>query len=210
MTISFPRRSAIVAILLTTLSTPALADPDDGGFYVRAFGGWSSLSDTDLSGAASGRAGFGGGQIFGGAVGYDYGQNPFRTEIEFAYRSAEADGSAGISGDFASTTLALNGYYDFAPVAGGRLIPYVGAGLAYITEIDFDLSGGAAPGEYSDRGGIGYQLMLGATVPLSERWSLNGEIRYFDAGTQELSGSGGLLSADYQTLDILLGASFQF
>ena len=90
------------------------------------------------------------------------------------------------------------------------MTPYVGAGIAYITEIDFDVSGGSASGEYSDRGGIGYQLMAGVDYALSDRWSLNGEVRYFDAGSQDLSGSGGSLKADYQTLDLIIGTSFNF
>lgn len=199
----------LTTALLACFGVPALAEPSDGGFYLRAFGGASSLSDSDLSGAATGSTGFDTGQVFGGAVGYDYSDSPFRSELEYTYRSGDADGTAGVTGDFASTTVALNGYYDFAPIAGGRLTPYFGAGLAYITEIDFDLSGGAA-GEYTDRGGIGYQLMLGAEYPVSERWSVTGEVRYFDAGSQTLTGPGGTLNADYQSIDLIVGTTFKF
>ncbi|MEL6644857.1 MAG: outer membrane beta-barrel protein [Pseudomonadota bacterium] len=204
------RTMAVAAFATLGLASPVIADPSDGGFYLRAFGGASSLSDAYLSGVATGTSGFDTGQVFGGAIGYDYTDSPFRTELEYAYRTGEADGTAGVTGDFASTTLALNGYYDFAPVLGGRLTPYVGAGLAYVTEIDFDVTGGGAPGEYNDRGGFGYQLMLGAEYPVSERWSVTGEVRYFDAGSQTLSGPGGSLSADYQTIDVIIGTSFKF
>lgn len=206
---SLLKRTTAIIIALG-VAPPVAADPSDGGLYLRAFGGASSLSDADLSGVATGTSGFDTGQVFGGAIGYDFARSPFRSEVEYAYRTGDADGSVGIMGDFASTTLALNGYYDFAPVLGGRLKPYVGGGLAYITEIDFDITGGSAPGEYKDSGGFGYQLMLGAEYPVSERWSVTGEVRYFDAGNQTLSGLGGSISADYETVDVIIGTSFKF
>ncbi len=196
--------------VITVMGSPTLADPSDGGFYLKAFGGVSTLTDSDLSGAVTGTSSFDTGQVFGAAIGYDYPGNPFRSELEYTYRTADADGGAGVTGDFASTTLALNGYYDFAPLADGRLTPFVGAGLAYVTEIDFDVSGGASPGEYNDTGVFGYQLMVGAAYPVSQRWSVTGELRYFDAGNQSLSGHGGTLSADYRSVDIILGTAFQF
>ena len=203
-------RTAFGTALFVCLGMPAAADPSQGGFYIRAFGGLSFLSDTDLSGIATGNSGFDTGQVVGGAVGYDYAGSRFSSELEFTYRTGEADGSAGITGDFASTTLALNGYYHFAPIAGGRVTPYVGAGLAYVTEIDFDVSGGGATGEYDDSGDFGYQLMIGAEYPISERWTVTGEVRYFDLGSQTLTGSGGTLSADYETVDLIIGASIKF
>ncbi|WP_413785263.1 outer membrane protein [Cognatiyoonia sp. IB215446] len=140
-------------------------------------------------------------------MGYGYAESPFRAELEFAYRTAEADGAAGTTGDFASTTLALNGYYDFKPVAGGRLTPFVEAGLAYVTEIDFDISGTR---RNRGAGVFGYQLMAAAAYPVSDRCSISGELRYFDAGSQSLSGPGGTLSADYRSVDIALGTAFRF
>lgn len=211
MALITPARPGLAAALLVATGLPALAQDNAGGAYLRLFGGASFLSGTDLAGVAGGSVGFDRGVIGGGALGYDYPGSPFRAELEFAYRSAEADGAAGLGGDFASTTLAINGYYDFAPLGGGRLTPYVGAGLAYLTEIDFDLSGGAAPGQYSDRGGVGFQVMVGAEYRLSPRWALNGELRYFDAGRQTLGGPGGAtLSADYSSVEVIFGATLRF
>jgi opacity protein-like surface antigen len=203
-------RATLASVLFVSLGFPAIADPLGGGFYLEGFGGASSLADTGLSGTASGTSGFGTGQVFGVAVGYGYAGSPFRSELEFAYRSGDANGAAGITGDFASTTFALNGYYDFETIAGGSLKPYVGAGLAYVTEIDFDVSGGGAPGEYNARGDFGYQLMVGAEYPISDRWSVTGEVRYFDAGRQDLTGPGGTLSSDYQSVDVIIGTSIRF
>lgn len=52
--------------------------------------------------------------------------------------------------------------------------------------------------------------MAGARYAVSNRWSVTGELRYFDAGSPDLSGSRGELSADYQTLDLIVGVSFGF
>lgn len=210
MAISSRPRVGLSVLLAAGICLPAQAQSSDGDFYGRIFGGVSSLSDTDLSGAIDNSIDFDSGQIYGAAIGYDYGGSPFRSEFEFAYRTGDADGSAGIEGDFASTTVALNGYYDFSNVGSARLTPYIGAGLAYVTEVDFDVAGGTAPGEYNDTGVFGYQLMVGVDYALSQRWSLNGELRYFDAGSQSLSGPGGTLKADYDTLDVLIGATFRY
>ncbi len=51
----------------------------------------------------------------------------------------------------------INGYHDFDRV--GAWTPYVGAGVGYVTEIDFDISGGIAAGEYNDRGGFAWQAI---------------------------------------------------
>ena len=82
--------------------------------------------------------------------------------------------------------------------------------MAYVTEIDFDVASGPV-GEYSKTGLFGYQLMIGAEIPVTERLSLNGELRYFDAGSQTLtSPTGAILKADYGALDLLFGATLRF
>ena len=207
---TLPCTLGLTGLLLITCSAPAIAQDGDGGLYARAFGGASFLSDTDLTGAITGPSSFGSGQIYGAAIGYDYPDSPFRSELEFAYRSADPDISSGFSGDFASTTFAVNGYYMFSPRADGKLTPYIGAGIAYVSEIDFDIGSGPAAGEYSDAGGFAYQAMIGAEYRLSDRWSVNGEIRYFDAGRQTLQNASGPLSADYTAADVIIGATLRF
>ena len=109
-----------IAPVLTLLASAASAE--EGGFYLKIFGGASNLDDTSVSGAFAGDASFGSGFSTGAAFGYDYGTGPWRTELEFAYRTSDADTFAGgVTGDFASTSLMLNGYYDFAST--GALTP---------------------------------------------------------------------------------------
>jgi opacity protein-like surface antigen len=204
-------RHLLAAAAATAIGLPGSgADAQDlGGFYLEAFGGASMLRDTDVTGEFTGTASFGTGPVVGAALGYDYADSPFRSELEFAYRSGEADTFAGgASGDFASTTVMLNGYYDFA--SGGPFTPYIGAGAGYVTEIDFDVAGGAAPGQYSDRGGFAWQAMAGLSYAVTDRIGLSGELRYFNAGSRTLTGSSGSITADYATFEAVAGVSFRF
>jgi opacity protein-like surface antigen len=201
--------SAVALALATGLASASAHAQDSGGVYVEAFGGASMLKDSDVSGNVVGKANFKSGPVVGAAMGYDYANSPFRSELEFIYRSGDAKTFAGgASGDFASTTFMVNGYYDFK--AGGPLTPYLGAGAGYVTEIDFDISGGAGPGEYSDRGGFAWQAMGGINYALTNRIGLSGELRYFDAGTRTLSGSAGQVKAGYASFDAIVGVRYRF
>lgn len=207
------RQTLIIAISLTFAASSAEAQ-DSGGYYAKLFGGVSSLQgDAFTLNGSSASVSFDTGATFGGAFGYDYADSPFRAEVEFAYRTGDATGlpaAIGTGGDFASTSLMLNGYYMFATAS--NLKPYVGLGLGYATEIDFDIEGGGAAGEYSDSGSFAYQAMLGVEYPVSNQVSLYGEARYFSAGSVDLprSGGGGSLSSDYDTLDFNIGLTVNF
>ncbi|WP_415404712.1 outer membrane protein [Tateyamaria sp. SN3-11] len=198
-----------VLCIAMTLAAPALAD---GDVYFKAFGGLSDLrSDSLTFGGAGSTADYDTGAIFGGALGYDYAGSPWRSEIEFAYRSSDATLGAtlGTGGDFASTSVMINGIYAF-PTAGA-LAPYVGVGLGVMTEVDFDIDAGPAAGEYNDTGVFAAQLMVGADYAVSERVGLFGELRYFTAGAQTLEAPGGaVLDADYDSIDALVGLSIRF
>lgn len=184
---------------------PAFAQ--DGSFYARAFGGASNLLSTDLgAGGTTTGLSFGQGTFAGAAVGYDY-PGPWRAEVEFAYRSGESKG-AGVSGDFASTTVAVNALYSFD--TGTTFRPYVGGGIGYVTEVDFDLSG-TTTGEFSDRGLLAGQVILGADYALSSRWSAFGEVRAFAAKTPDLrNAAGAVVDARYRSVDLAVGLALRF
>jgi opacity protein-like surface antigen len=191
------------------LSSVSAQAQDPGGVYVKAFAGLSKLGDSEVSGNVRGDASFKSGPVAGAALGHDYANSPFRAELEFIYRSGDAKTFAGsASGDFASTTLMVNGYYDFK--MGGSLTPYIGAGAGYVTEIDFDVAGGTGPGEYSDRGGLAWQAMGGISYAFTDRIGLSGELRYFDAGSRTLSGSAGSIKAEYASFDAIVGLRYRF
>lgn len=204
--------AAAIALATLTLAQSAHAGASDGGVYLRLFGGLSDLSSTSVTGAAEGNATFDTGGLAGGAVGYAFVRLPLRSEVEFTYRTADAEAFGGTSGgDFASTSLALNGYVDLDALGGRRFTPYLGAGISFVTEIDFDVTIAGTEQEFADRGDIAFQLMLGSSFAVTDRLSLNGEVRYFDAGSQRLSSdTGSRLTADYDAIEVIFGASFNF
>jgi opacity protein-like surface antigen len=107
----------------------------------------------------------------------------------------------------------VNGLYSFGEV--GPIRPYVGAGVGFTREVDFDLTGPATPppgavGQYSTSGRFAYQGIAGAELPLNDRWSGFGEVRVFAIDNPSPRGSGRTLKADYQTFDLLVGVSRRF
>ncbi|MCV3272194.1 outer membrane protein [Roseobacter sinensis] len=201
------------AVLLSCAAFGAEAQEDVSGFYGGLFGGLSALQEDDFTlGGSTTTLNFDSGAMAGLSLGYDYGGSPWRSEIEFAYRTGDAtdfSGGAGSGGDLASTSLMINGYYQFATRSAWQ--PYVGAGLGVATEIDFDIEGGSAAGEYSDSGVFAAQIMAGARYAVSDRVSLYGELRYFTAGSPDLeTDAGQVLAVDYDTLDLLAGVVFRF
>lgn len=199
--------SLVLIPLSLCVATPVLAQ--DGGFYARAWGGVSDLRDDTLSfGGATATLNFDTGVSFGGAFGYDYPDSPLRAEVEFNYRSADATDiplAFGSEGDFASTSLMINGIYAFD--TGSALRPYVGLGIGALTEIDFDIG----DAEFSDRDGFAYQAMIGVEYPVSDRFALFAEARYFSAGSVDLETDAGEgLTADYDSIDINFGGSLKF
>ena len=182
---------------------------DTGGLYLDAFAGASMLQDTNVDGNVIGKAPFETGPVVGAALGFDYSDSPFRSEVEFAYRSGDAKTFAnGASGDFASKVIMLNGYYDFN--TSGSMTPYFGVGVGYITEIDFDVNGGAGAGEYNNRGNFAWQAMGGVDYAVTNRIGLSGELRYFDGGGQTLTGSTGNIRADYASFEAVIGVRYRF
>lgn len=208
----FPSKPILRTACILLLASAPIAVRADGSFYLKAFGGASDLRGDSLSlGGTTSAVDYDTGVIFGGAFGYDYADSPWSTEIEFAYRSADATPAAalGTGGDFASTALMVNGFYSFS--TPGPFVPYVGLGIGVATEIDFDIDTGPAAGEYNDTGVFAAQIMVGANYAVSDRVTLSGELRYFTAGSQSLQGPGGaVIEADYDSIDALLGLSIRF
>ena len=202
--------TSCAGLALVVLSQPLVA-AGPAGFYLKAFGGVSALSSSDIEigGGTDSETSFSTGSIAGGAFGYGYGTSPWSAEIEFAYRTGDSKGGATDGGDFASTAVMLNGVWN-AP-SSGKLTPYLGAGIGYVTEIDFDVVSGANAGEYSDRGGVAGQIFAGVSYAVTEQFSAFGEVRYFDAGSRTLDGPGGAtIGADYATLDAIIGIGYSF
>ncbi len=204
-------QTSFLALLLALGLHGAASAQDDGGFYVRGYGGLSTLNDTNVViGGTRSKGKFSSGAITGGAFGYDY-AGPWRAEVEYTYRSSSLDrlgGATTTKGDYASTAIMVNGLYSFSPI--GQFEPYIGAGIGTTREVDFDVKGGANAGQYSASGSLAFQAIGGAEFKLGEKWSGFGEVRVFGIDSPSLKGANRTLRADYRTVDVLFGVSRRF
>ncbi len=210
--------SASVAGISLFVGQPAAAH-DKAGWYANAYGGSSTLASTNLSEtrpsapALTGKTTFGSGTGLGGGVGYRYG-NGWAAELAWDYRSHDLKRIDGVTvaGEFASTTAFLNGFYRFQKV--GMVRPFVGAGLGYVTEIDMDVSRGGSEQEYSRRGGLATQAIVGGEIDLSDRWSVSADLRLtqMGSGAFKSTNSGASLGGKpkYQPTSLNLGVTYRF
>lgn len=211
--------SALSALMLTMAAAPSAAQSWTDGIYIRLFGGGSFLRDdtATLSGTGSGSVSFDPGFAWGGAFGYEVTRN-ISAELELAYRSGNVSSfgnpALGTGGDYASLAVMANVTYQldgWTVGLGHRLRPFAGVGLGVIEEIDFDLTGGAGPREFSDSGRLALQVRGGLNWELTRNWVVSSEVRYFSAGTPKLSGQGGrTLEAGYASVDVILGLAYRF
>jgi outer membrane protein W len=212
-------------LLLSALAlSPAAVDaaPGEGHWYVTgtlgaAFSSSQTLNYSGPAGAASASTSFDPGLLAGGSVGYAFSPS-WRIEGEFIYQSVEHDGVdlAGIgtlpSGNYASTGLALNGLYSFNAFGSEKVRTYIGAGLAWLTEVDIDFERGGDELSYSGDG-FGVQLLAGARYELGERWFVDAGVRYLAAGEVELDAEGatnGRIKADYEPWAATLSVGWRF
>jgi opacity protein-like surface antigen len=124
-----------------------------------------------------------------GGIGYRLG-NGMRGDVTLAHRGAyrlnDRTFEADYHADIASTTLMVNGYYDFT--AGG-VRPYVGAGIGRARNKTGELTqdfrlGFANTFSGATRNDTAVALMAGIGIPLSG-WTLDVGYRYIDLGKFE-------------------------
>jgi outer membrane protein W len=213
----------LCALACAVTAVPALASeaPGDAHWYATALAGANFMSDQTLSFSGASLAGsteasFDTGLSTGAAVGYAFNRN-WRAEVEFMYQSVDHDGvdlagSSLPSGNYASTSFALNGLYSFNAFGSDAVRSYVGAGLAWLTEVDIDFEQGGNETSYSGDG-FGVQLLAGARYDLGEHFFVDAGLRYLVGGEVTMDGEGsapGRVKADYQPWGITLGAGWRF
>jgi opacity protein-like surface antigen len=179
-----------------------MAQTEPRGFYATAYVQASKLGSTTFdeigdAGFGSGlKANFGTGLGLGGDIGYRYG-NGWATELEWNWRRHDlkslSRGGAKIAadGDFASNIFFVNGLRRFVGPAGGWT-PYVGAGLGWVQEVDFDINSAASERAWSKQGKVAVQLIGGAEIPLSNDWRLAADVRLLRVGSVELPAEEGV------------------
>jgi opacity protein-like surface antigen len=215
---------ATLLACITIAAMPLQAQTETPGFYATVYAQSSWLSSTDFdergsAGFGSGlKAEFDGGIGFGGDFGYAYG-NGWAAEFEWNWRRHDlqslrrAGATLVTDGDFASNILFLNGVRRFTS-SSRSWVPYAGAGLGWVQEIDFDLNSGPAERAWADQGAFGVQLMAGAEIPLSDSWRLTADVRLLRVGSVELpaeEGVTGLLAEpDYNPFSVQIGLRRKF
>ncbi|NNF51800.1 MAG: hypothetical protein HKN59_05110 [Gammaproteobacteria bacterium] len=211
-----------LGLLAATGSTSFAAD----GWYVSATGGFSFAGDesaatlTDGGGSTTTDLEFDSGIAAGASVGR-WITDQFRAEVDWVYRSnsndrvSTADSRSASDGNLASSALSINGYFHFGETdVVGQFSPFVGAGIAYVNEVDIDLEGGDFGALYEDLedDGVGFQMMLGAAYRQSDALRWTAELRWLSFGDADLQRSDGTRLADlgYDPLGAFLSVSYEF
>lgn len=202
---------------------PAIATAaDDAHWYATGNVGANFMSDQNLSLSGNGptqlgKASLGSGLLTGAAFGRAFNRS-FRAEAEFVYQSVDqdgvtlTDGGSLPSGNYASTAVALNGYYTFNLFGREEVRTYVGLGVAWLTEVDIDFEQGGQELSYSGDG-FGLQLIVGARYELGERWFLDAGLRYLSADSVTMDGEGeaiGQVRAEYEPWSATAGIGWRF
>ena len=187
------------------------------GWFVEASAGVSIVPGGDLTlKGVRYEAEFKNGLLFHGAIGRRW-SDQWSTELEFFYRSNEADSlvspqGALKGGDLASTNVMFNVTYTLADRWSLALIrPYVGLGAGVMQEVDVDLTG-FGPEEFSARGDFIYQWLVGLQRAVGANGQVYLEGRAIAAGKPSLESSTGprRLVAEYDTWSLLAGLRWSF
>lgn len=214
-----PLLSAALFLLATTTLSAS-----EGGAYASAMLGVANQRDQrfDFTGAGAtqrrnAQLEPGGLGLAGGALGWDFG-NGWRMEGEFAYQSVDskdpgfaAPAPRG-SGNYASTSIAVNAIYSADLFGTPRGKAYLGLGVVRLTEVDVDFETTAGERSFSGSGS-GFQVLVGARYDLGERWFLDAGLRWLRASSLDLDGEGsnaGRITADYAPWAVTVGLGWRF
>lgn len=193
--------------------------------YMSLHGSYVAADEVDFR-TAPGRVttDFDDGYGFGAALGARLGQRGaagrWRVEGELSFASNDVDAHrlrgvplAGPTGDLESMSVMLNALLDFG--TGGRLTPYLGAGIG-VAEIQASGFGAAAsPAVLDDEDTVlAYQLIAGAGYGISPNAELFAEYRWFATDDPALRTSVATGSVDtaieYRISKFLAGVRFNF
>jgi len=169
--------AAAALVALPTAVAQAQTPLQYPGLYISAEGGVNWMFNTTIN-----TPNFGGiinvypntGWLAGGSIGYDF-VGP-RVELEGVYRSNNGTLQGAFNGNTAGfnnqqTAIMANAFYDF--LAGGPIVPYIGAGLG-IAFVNASALGG-----YTSSTNFAYQGMVGVGWNIDPMFRLNLEGRYY-------------------------------
>ena len=173
--------------LFLTLATSVYADGH--GIYMGGIVGGSYRPDTALSSPTLGaqKMEFEVGYTFGGVVGYDFG-NHFRLEGEISWHENKIRTGGGKGPQAGTTSIMLNGFYDFFPFQNSFDI-YIGGGIgaatAQLTTVSLGLPINASSTEFA------YQLETGVDWHYNPFTTFSVGYRFFNAADPDFLLNGG-------------------
>ena len=188
--------------LMFGMAGTSWAQTEPRGFYATVYAQTSNLGSTtfnEIGNAGLGyglKASFGTGLGLGGDIGFRYG-NGWASELEWNWRRHDLKSlnrgatTLASSGDFASNIIFVNGLRRFIGPTGSWT-PYVGAGLGWVQEIDFDIPSGGTERAWSKSGKTALQLIGGTEIPLGNTWRLTADVRLLRIGSVELPAEEGV------------------
>lgn len=209
-------------VLLAHFTTFARADIDKSGAYLSGLGGINTLSDQDIEATIGGvrsvgTASFSESYLVGFAVGYRFANN-WAIEEEVVFRRTVLD-TASLSplgtfndGNFENTQLTAKALYHFPLRANDDVEAYLGLGIAWLAELDFDIESaeGERPFE-QDRFGI--ELHAGARYFAWDHAFVGASVRYLSVGDTDLpspSDARDVVRAGYDPLSVALEFGWRF
>ncbi len=208
--------------LASIFGSPWVSADDNDRFYATAIVGVGFLGSQNLNyrdgtidSSVTGDfdASFNG----GGTVGYRV-NDQWRVEGELLYRRNDMNdvtlAGIGVSteGDYASLTVGLSALYDFRPFDSDRLSAYVGAGIAFVQEIDIDFEvGGSEVSFETDE--VGLQVQVGGRYALTDALYIDAGIRYMTLSDVKMlfpADTSRIVEADYAPLSATVGLGWRF
>lgn len=194
-------------------------EKSNDSFYLKAFGGINLLRNTDLESTGSsqlpeGKASYDSGIDVGLALGYKL-IDEIGVEIEYSYRSNDIKKISNESGTFARSgdlaSVAIMGNLLYYPQISKSVIPYIGAGIGFLQEIDADisLSSGENIKDLEDSV-LALQLIAGIEIPIFSSLSIIGEGRYLASPNPELSNRNQAYDLDYNSFSTNVGVKYSF
>lgn len=163
--------AAILVVATAGVASTACADINKSGAYLTMLGGTNALGDQRVEATIGGTTGNGltsysASYIAGFSVGYRF-DNNWSIEEEFTFRRVNLNsaslGALGSfnEGDIENTQLTARALYHVPLSANANFEVYVGAGVAWLAELDFDVEGpeGEQPFE-QDRFGVEFHSGL--------------------------------------------------
>lgn len=209
-----------VGALLAITSFSAQAEERWPRWYLGLTGGFTFMSDQDVSGGSSAHSiSLDNGYSYGGSIGYLPTSsapilNNMRLEFEITHHTAKVDkvnrtgSSVNGSGYYDSTAYMANAFYDWQ--MDGAWAPYVGAG-AGIAQVNLSKSSGVGNVENSDSV-FAYQFMAGIGYAPTSIPNTVWQLGYRYLATPDITLSTGTSNTDieYSTHSVEAGVRLRF